>query len=563
MPINPPVPPGAPRTAPPSSPPSPPSRGPLSPASRLRRFLYSALAVVLCASGLSAAAVTPARAADIDTGAYYVLRNQHSGLVADVESAGTQDGARIIQWERTDRPWQQFRFVSSGDGYYRLVNRHSGKAVDVWEHSTANGAEIRQFTDLGNANQQWRPVDTGGGVQLINRLSGKALEVWEWSTTPGDRLSQYDSLGGANQVWDLVRVDGNGGGGDGDCGSGSHHAEAVQNGSTWTARNGGSTVYTGGDMLAAMRAAVGSLDPGRTSQQRVVVRGSGSMPANTSLDLPSHTSLEVCGTVHVSGSVGADHAAVRIRNAQNVSVPHLSVTGSPYFGVFVRGSQNVHFGRIDLRLSSGLGMRIDSRGSDANRTTRDISIDDVYVSGTDNHGVETYSVDGLDIGTVTARDTGYSGLLLNNTVNATVDRVDAEGAGTGTGYAAFRMANRNGRIGSDHPVNIRVGEVRARGGGRGVFCVSESGGAVIDRVDIAQTGNNAVLVENCHNVTFSGGTIAGPGSVRIAARSEFANTSNVTFQNLTLANTSLVENPCSVNLTVRNVTFQNSSDQTC
>ncbi|WP_026122339.1 RICIN domain-containing protein [Nocardiopsis halotolerans] len=556
MPINPPNPRGTARTAP------PPPRTFLP---RLRRFLYATLAVVLCTGGLSAAAMTPAQAADIDTGAHYVLRNHHSGLVADVESAGTEDGARIIQWERTDRPWQQFRFVPTGDGYYMIVNRNSGKAIDVWEHSTANGAEIRQFTAHGSPNQQWRPVDTGGGVQLINRNSGKALEIWEWSTTPGDRLSQYDSLGGANQVWDLVRVDGDDGGGDGDCGSGSHHAEAVRSGSTWTARNGGNTVYTGGDMLAAMRAAVDSLSPGRTSQERVVVRGSGSIPGNASLDLPSHTSLEVCGTIDVTGSATGNNAAVRIRHARDVSVPHLSVTGSPYFGVYVRTSQNVHFGQIDLRLSSGLGMRIDSRDNDAVREARDISIDDVYVSGTDNHGVETYGVDGLTIGTVTARDTGYSGLLLNDTVNATVGLVDAEGAGTGTGYAAFRMANRNGRLNGDHPTNIRVGEVRARGGGRGIFCVSESGGAVIERVDIADTGNNAVLIENCHNVTIGeqGGTIAGPGTVRIAARSEFANTSDVTFQNLTLVDTALVERPCSVNLTVRNVTFQNSSDQTC
>ncbi len=552
MPINPPIPP-SPRA---SSPPFP--RRPWG----LWRFLYAAMAVLLCTGGLSALAATPAQAADIDTNAHYVLRNHHSGLVADVQSGSTQDGAELIQWQRTDRPWQQFRFVPAGEGYYRIVNRNSGKAVDVWEHSTANGAEIRQFTDHGSANQQWRPVDTGGGVQLINRLSGKALEVWEWSTTAGDRLSQFDSLGGANQVWDLVRVDG-AGTSPGVCGSGTYDAEVGQSGSTWTARNGGRTVYSGGDMTAAVRAAVDSLSAGRSSQESVVVRGSGTMPANTSLDLPSHTLLEVCGTINVSGPVGTDHAAVRIRNAQNVSVPHLSVTGSPYFGVFVRGSQNVHFGQIDLRLSRGLGMRIDSRGSDAARTTRDISIDDVYVSGTDNHGVETYSVDGVTIGTVTARDTGYSGLLLNNTVNASIGVVDAEGAGTGTGYAAFRMANRNGRVGNGYPTNVRVGEVRARGGGRGVFCVSESGGAVIDRVDIAQTGNNAVLIENCHNVTLSGGTIAGPGDVRIAARSEFANTSGVTFQNLTLVDTALNENPCAVGTVVRDVTFRNSRDNTC
>ncbi|MFD6950077.1 hypothetical protein A6A08_16045 [Nocardiopsis sp. TSRI0078] len=555
MPSNPPVLRGAAPTAP------PPAHGPLF---RLRRFLYAALTVLLCTGGLSAVAATSAQAADIDTGAYYVLRNQHSGLVADVEGASTADGAEIIQWNRTDRPWQQFRFVSAGDGYYRIVNRNSGKAIDVWEHSTANGAEIRQFTDLGGANQQWRPVDTGGGVQLINRLSGKALEVWEWSTTAGDRLSQYDSLGGANQVWDLVRVDG-GGAPSEECGGGSYHAEAVLNGSTWTARNGGSTVYTGGDMLAAMRAAVDSLSSGRTSQERVVVRGSGSIPGNASLDLPSHTSLEVCGTVNVTGSATGSNAAVRIRHAQDVSVPHLTVTGSPYFGVYVRTSQNVHFGQIDLRLSGGLGMRIDSRDNDAVREARDIRIDDVRVSGTSNHGVETYGVDGLTIGTVTARDTGYSGLLLNDTVNATVGLVDAEGAGTGTGYAAFRMANRNGRLNGGYPTNIRVGEVRARGGGRGIFCVSESGGAVIERVDIADTGSNAVLVENCHNVTIAeeGGTIAGPGDIRIAARSEFANTSDVTFQNLTLVDTALNESPCAVNTVVRGITWRNSSDNTC
>ncbi|MBN1173092.1 MAG: hypothetical protein JXA67_13030, partial [Micromonosporaceae bacterium] len=43
------------------------------------------------------------------------------------------------------------------------------------------------------------------------------------------------------------------------CGSGTYQAEAALSGSTWTAKNGGSTVYTGTDMRAAMQAAVNSL----------------------------------------------------------------------------------------------------------------------------------------------------------------------------------------------------------------------------------------------------------------------------------------------------------------
>ena len=350
-----------------------------------------------------------------------------------------------------------------------------------------------------------------------------------------------------------------------ECGSGQYHAEVVQDGSTWTSSNGGEVVHEGGDMLEAMRAAVDSLDADRTEQQGVVVRGSGSMPGDTSLDLPSHTLFEVCGTIDVTGSVSADNAAVRIRHATDVTVPHLSLTGSPYFGVFVQSAENVHFGQVDLRMSGGHGMRIDSRDNDTGRQARNISIDDVYVSGTDNHGVETYSVDGFTVGTVTARDTAYSGLLLNDTENATIGLVDAENAGTDTGYAAFRMANRNGRVGDAYPTNIHVGEVRARGGGRGIFCVSESGGASIDRVDIADTGNNAVLIENCHNVTIAeeGGTIAGPGDIRIAARDEFANTSDVTLANLTVVGTEINESPCAENTVIRDIVLDGSQDNSC
>jgi hypothetical protein len=108
--------------------------------------------------------------------------------------------------------------------------------------------------------------------------------------------------------------------------------------------------------------------------------------------------------------------------------------------------------------------------------------------------------------------------------------------------------------------------VKARGGGRGIFCVSESGGATIDRVDIANTGNNSVLVENCYNVVIAGvsGTISGGGEVRIAARTEFAPSSGIKFQNLTVSNTNITWSPCTgSNNTVTNVTRNNSTLNWC
>ncbi|MFD7405685.1 hypothetical protein ACFV7R_24080 [Streptomyces sp. NPDC059866] len=348
------------------------------------------------------------------------------------------------------------------------------------------------------------------------------------------------------------------------CGEGSYQAEAVQSGSTWTARRGGSVVHTGTDMRAAVQAAVNSLTAGRTAKERVVVRDSGSMSAGSRISLPSYTVLDVCGTINVTGTGSGDQAPVYSRGTRDVEVQHLNVTGSPLYGVFLRNVQNVILGQIDMRLSAGLGIRIDNRG-DTTQWTRNVRIDNVYVSGASSHAVETYGVDGITIGTVTARNVGESGLLLNQTINATVTKVDADGAGTGTGYAAFRMANRNGRVGSGYPTNIRVGEVIARGGGRGVFCVSESGGAVIDRVNISNTGNNSILIENCYNVNIAAqsGSVTGGGEIRLAARSEFPNNSDITIQNLTVTNSAIRESPCGTNTTFRNNTLVNSTQSIC
>lgn len=348
------------------------------------------------------------------------------------------------------------------------------------------------------------------------------------------------------------------------CGDGTFHAEAWVNGSTWTARRGGTVVYTGSDMRAAVQAAVSSLTPGRTWKERVVVWQGGTISAGSRISLPSYTVLDSCGTINVTGSGSGDQAPVYSSGTTDVEVQNLRLTGAPLYGIFMRNVTNVVLGQLDLRLSGGLGVRIDNRG-DTSVRSRNIRIDNVYVSGTGTHGVETYGVDGLYIGTVTARNTRDSGLLLNDTINATIGTVDAENAGAGTGYAAFRVANRNGRINNGYPTNVRVGTVRARGGGRGIFCVSESGGMVIDRIDVANTGNNAVLIENCYNVTVAAvsGSVYGGGEIRLAARSEFPNNSDIYVQNLTVTNNTVRESPCGNNTVFRNIVLNNSSMNVC
>jgi len=526
------------------------------------------LLAVATAGASSAIAPQPAAAATVDTSAYYVIISRHSGKAIDVYNFATHDGAPIVQWSRNDGNQQQWQFVDVGNGYYKIRSRHSGKFLEL--PNAIDGTQLIQNSDNGSTRQHFRLADSDGGhVRFVNRHSNKVLDVWEWSTADGAPIAQYTDLNGWNQQWQLIRVGGDPGNpgnpGTG-CGSGSFHAEAVLNGSTWTARNGSRTVYSGSDMLSAMQAAVNSLTSGRTSKERVVVRGSGNVSANSRLSLPSYTILDVCGTINVTGSGSGDMAPIYSRGTTDVEVQRVTITGSPLYGIFMRNVNNLTLGQIELRLSSGLGIRIDNHGGDRAVKVRNVRIDNVYVQGASNHGVETYGVDGLTVGTVTARNVGYSGLLLNDTINATVGTVDAENVATGSGYAAFRMANRNGRVGNSYPSNIRVGNVIARGGGRGIFCVSESGGAVIDRVTITNAGNNSILLENCYNVTIAGvsGTVSGGGEIRIAARSEFPMSRDITLQNLTVSNTNIRQSPCGgTNIVIRNVTRNNSNLYWC
>lgn len=354
------------------------------------------------------------------------------------------------------------------------------------------------------------------------------------------------------------------------CGRGASQAQVEEVDGIWQATAYGESVYRGGSMQAAVQAGVDHLDEERTEQHRVVVRGDGTMAADEAIELDSHTSLEVCGTIHVEGNEDDfdydDHTGVvTIRHAEDVSVPYLKVTGEPNFGVYLRTSSDVDFGQIDLRLDGGLGMRLDSRDDDAVREARNITIDQVYVSGTEAHGVETYGVDGLRIGNVTAVNTGYSGLLLNDTVNADIDSVVGYGAAAGTGYATFRTANQNGQVDGAYPTNIRVGEIQAHSGGRGIFCVSESGGLEVERLYISQTDNDAMLLENCHNLTLASqsGVIEGPGEIFIAAREEFDNNTDITLQNLQLRDSGVTEVICAENTVLENLRFIRSEADTC
>jgi hypothetical protein len=322
----------------------------------------------------------------------------------------------------------------------------------------------------------------------------------------------------------------------------SSHESRVYNGSsgTFIAENGGEVVYRGGDLIAAIQAGVDSLTPGRTSTETVRVDASGRTGSHSwdgdvkAVDLPSYTVLDVPGTITVNDSGSDLIVPVRAEDVHDIAIPRLNMEGNPRYGVWIKSCSNVSFGNVWMSLPTtsdiGIGLRIDASG-DNGRTTN-VQIDNAYIEESLSHAIETYGVDGIDIGQVHSENTGGCGLLLNDTATATVDNVVAINPDPGGGYAGFRVANHAGP-------NISVGHVTCRGGGRGVFGVSGSHDFTIDSVHLVECDSHGILIQDCQNATINRGLVRNCNNeaVRIDSRSSdrYLSAENITIQNLRIA----------------------------
>lgn len=321
------------------------------------------------------------------------------------------------------------------------------------------------------------------------------------------------------------------------CGSGTPDAKVTGSGNSFTATRGSSNVYSGSDYRAAIQAALDSISSG----QRVSVMASGSLGANT-ISIASGKIFEGCGTINVGNKAGK--GAIESLNTRGVQIPYLTMTGNPYFGMRFYGVQDLTLGKINFSLSGGLAIRFD-RDAAANSN---VKMDVITCNGAGSHCVETWNINTLTINQVIAKDVKECGLLMQKTTNAKVGLVDGNNVAAGNGYATLRFANENGKLNGGYNTNVYVDKVVSRGGGRGIFCVSQSGGAQIGTIDLASNGNNAILIENCYNINIKGGTVNGGGEVRLAARSEFANNRDISIT-LKVDGTTVRESPCGENTT--------------
>jgi hypothetical protein len=275
----------------------------------------------------------------------------------------------------------------------------------------------------------------------------------------------------------------------------------VTNG-TWTARVNGVTKYTGTDYIAAIQAACNNLTAGRSSKETVTIKNSGSSGnsggAIKAVNIHSYIILDFVGTTFNCNSNDLLIVPVQGDRKTQIEVRNLRVTGNPRYGIWFKGCSNMILSNITMSLNNGLGIRVDHSTAATSNLTINGTIN---ITGSGTHAIETYGLDGFNIGSVTCNNTGGCAVLLNQSRNGTVGTVTGSYNNNGGGYATFRVANSNGP-------NVTCAKVYSRNSGRGFFSVTGSNGTTVNTVDIANSTSHGIFLEDASNTRVNAGTVS-------------------------------------------------------
>jgi len=117
-----------------------------------------------------------------------------------IGAASTASGTQLDLETCTGTANQRFRPESMGGGFFRLRNELSGLCADVSGVSVADGAAVIAFACGTGLNQQWSFTDiTGGSERVTARHSGKVLDVTGQASADGTPIEQFTSNNGVNQ----------------------------------------------------------------------------------------------------------------------------------------------------------------------------------------------------------------------------------------------------------------------------------------------------------------------------------------------------------------------------
>ena len=147
---------------------------------------------------------------------FYQFQNHNSGLVADVANGGSTQGNNIIQYTNHQGANQEWILLPdgthNGTPVYQIMNRNSGLIIDVNGAGTNAGATIIQWAQHNGLNQQWEFLPSfnsclnGSYCQIENVNSSLVMDISGGSTALAANAVQEPSTNGLSQQWTLVAI---------------------------------------------------------------------------------------------------------------------------------------------------------------------------------------------------------------------------------------------------------------------------------------------------------------------------------------------------------------------
>jgi len=121
-----------------------------------------------------------------------ILKNQATGMVADVLGGSASSGAAVVQWSDSGATNQHWRFASSAGGI-AFYSYGTGLALD------SNNGAVDQ-APFGGAAQKWSVTEASAGYFSIGTSTGVLTSP---SSNQGDQLQVSSGTSSASQRWQI------------------------------------------------------------------------------------------------------------------------------------------------------------------------------------------------------------------------------------------------------------------------------------------------------------------------------------------------------------------------
>ncbi|MEU4393783.1 RICIN domain-containing protein [Kribbella sp. NPDC023855] len=124
------------------------------------------------------------------------------GKALDDPDRSTANGTQLITWTNHGDLNQQWTFAQQADGSYTLKNNSSGLCADVSGGATTAGTAIIQWTCTNGPNQRWTATKLANGTYTLTAVSSGLL-LTTASTTDGAKVTQQPNTNSTLQQWSI------------------------------------------------------------------------------------------------------------------------------------------------------------------------------------------------------------------------------------------------------------------------------------------------------------------------------------------------------------------------